>query len=260
MSDRQAQGRARARGYTAVNLSHEAHEGRGQAPVRGSGMPVSGQGPRPSWGPGAGEGRAMVHREHSAGRGASSSTGNGNGDNGNGSSAPSSGGAGTRGAMRGRRTIGDTLRTRALDAPSKQGTTGQPLQLTSNYFKLLRHIEWTLHQYRVDFAPQCASARLMQGLIKDHKKTFGGYIFDGTQLFMVNKLRSDQLTLQSKHDRTGDVYQIKIVHTATVDMPSCHAVGGQNLQPMLLFRVARPNLSMLKCCKNFDFILLFIWD
>ncbi|XP_038111911.1 protein aubergine [Culex quinquefasciatus] len=243
MSDRQAQGRARARGYTAVNLSHEGHEGRGQAPVRGSGVPVSGQGPRPSWGPGAGEGRAMVHREHSAGRGASSSTGNGNGDNGNGSSAQSSSaaGAGSRGAMRGRRTIGDTLRTRALDAPSKQGTMGQPLQLTSNYFKLLRHIEWTLHQYRVDFAPQCASARLMQGLIKEHKKTFGGFLFDGTQLFMVNKLRSEQLTLTSKHERTGDFYQIKIVHTGTVDMTNetgiqvlnlilRRAMGGLNLQ------------------------------
>lgn len=236
MSERQTQGRARARGYTAMNLSHEAHEGRGQAPVRGSGVGIPGQGPRPTFGqPVAGEGRAMVHREQlSAGRGASSSGGNGNGDS-------SGAAAASRGAMRGRRNICDTLRTRALDAPTKQGVSGQKVQLTTNYFKILKHIEWTLFQYRVDFAPQCASSRLMSGLIKEHKNTFGGHLFDGTQLFMTNKLRSEQLSLTSRHERTGDVYQIKIAYTGTVDMTNetgiqvlnlilRRAMGGLNLQ------------------------------
>ncbi|XP_065086066.1 protein aubergine-like [Ochlerotatus camptorhynchus] len=233
MADRQSQGRARARGYTAVNLSHEAREGRGQAPVRGSGIAI---GPRAvALQPGA-EGRALVHRDSAAGRGAASSIGGGNG-NGNGDGA-----AGTsRGALRGRRTVGDTLRTRPLDAPSKQGTTGQPLKLQANYFKVLKHPEWILHQYRVDFAPPCESMRLMQGLMSQHKKIFGGYLFDGTQLFMVNKLRSDQLSLECRHDRTGDIYQIRIVHTGTVDMTNDvgiqvlnlilrRAMGGLNLQ------------------------------
>lgn len=247
MADRQAQGRARARGYTAVNLSHEGREGgRGQAPVRGSGVAVTGQGPRPAWGqPGAGEGRAAVHRDSSAGRGTSSTSGgNGNG-NGNGASSAAGGAAGgpSRGAMRGRRNIGDTLRTRALDAPSKHGTTGQPLQLHSNYFKVVKHIEWTLYQYRVDFVPQCASSRLMQGLINEHKKIFGGFLFDGTQLFMVNKLRSDQLTLSSRHERTGDVYQLRIIHTGTVDMTN--ETGIQVLNLILRRAMAGLNLQLV---------------
>ncbi|XP_062547222.1 protein aubergine-like [Armigeres subalbatus] len=239
MSDRQSQGRARARGYTAVNLSHEVREGRGQAPVRGSGVGVTG--PRPTFQHPGAEGRATSHRD-AAGRGATGSpsgsgSGSGNGnDNGNGAAAGPS-----RGAMRGRRPVADTLRTRALDAPSKHGTTGQPLRLQANYFKLMKHIEWTLYQYRVDFAPTCDSIRLMQGLISQHKKTFGGYLFDGTQLFMVNKLRSEQLSLECRHERTGEVYQIKIVHTGTVDMTNetgiqvlnlilRRAMGGLNLQ------------------------------
>lgn len=66
-------------------------------------------------------------------------------------------------------------------------------------------------------------------------------MFDGTQLFMVNKLRSEQLSLECRHERTGEVYQIKIVHTGTVDMTNetgiqvlnlilRRAMGGLNLQ------------------------------
>ncbi|XP_001663870.2 protein aubergine [Aedes aegypti] len=242
MADRQPVRRARARGYTAVSVSHESRQGRGQPPVRGSGVAVSG--PRPSFQHPGAEGRAVTYHEGSAGRGAVSAStsgggnGNGNGGDGNGNGAAA---VASRGAMRGRRPVGDTLRTRALDAPSKHGTAGQPLQLQANYFKLLKHIEWTLYQYRVDFAPACDSIRLMQGLISQHKKTFGGYLFDGTQLFMVNKLRSEQLSLECRHERTGEVYQVKIVHTGTVDMTNetgiqvlnlilRRAMGGLNLQ------------------------------
>ncbi|XP_055594938.1 protein aubergine [Uranotaenia lowii] len=242
MADRQTQGRARARGYTAVNLSHEGREGRGQASTRGSGVaPYGGQsqGPRPAWGPGPSEGRATAHRDQSAGRSTGSS-----GDNGNGSSSGGTTAGGVpRGALRGRRSIGDTLRTRALDAPSKHGTTGTPLQLHSNYFKLLKHIEWTLFQYRVDISPQVASARLLQGLVNEHKKLFGGFLFDGTQLFMVNKLRSDQLTLQSRHERTGEVYQLRIVHTGTVDMTN--ETGIQVLNLILRRAMAGLNLQLV---------------
>lgn len=189
----------------------------------------------------------MTYHDGSAGRGTVHSTGsnNGNGNGGNGggdgNGSSSAAAAASRGAMRGRRTVGDTLRTRALDAPKKQGTIGQPLRLQANYFKVLRHIEWTLNQYRVDFAPACDSIRLMQGLISQHKATFGGYLFDGTQLFMVNRLREDQLSLQCRHERTGELYQLRIVHTGTVDMTNetgiqvlnlilRRAMGGLNLQ------------------------------
>lgn len=184
------------------------------------------------------EGRSREPREHHR---ESSAGGRERSGNGNGGDRP----GGERGErrQRSRRGVGDTLRTRALDAPSKHGTTGQALQLNSNYFKLLKHIEWTLYQYRLDFSPQCASMRLMQGLVNEHKKIFGGFLFDGTQLFMVNKLRSDQLTLQSRHERTGDVYQLRIVHTGSVDMTN--EAGIQVLNLILRRAMAGLNLQLV---------------
>ncbi|EAT40579.1 AAEL007698-PA [Aedes aegypti] len=222
MSDRYSQGRYRARGYTEVGSPHE-----------GRGSPSS----RPAYSS-RDEGRSREPREHHR---ESSAGGRERSGNGNGGDRP----GGERGErrQRSRRGVGDTLRTRALDAPSKHGTTGQALQLNSNYFKLLKHIEWTLYQYRLDFSPQCASMRLMQGLVNEHKKIFGGFLFDGTQLFMVNKLRSDQLTLQSRHERTGDVYQLRIVHTGSVDMTN--EAGIQVLNLILRRAMAGLNLQLV---------------
>lgn len=83
----------------------------------------------------------------------------------------------------------------------------------------------------------------MQGLINEHKKIFGGFLFDGTQLFMVNKLRSDQLTLQSRHERTGDVYQLRIIHTGSVDMTN--ETGIQVLNLILRRAMAGLNLQLV---------------
>ena len=65
---------------------------------------------------GAGEGRALVHRD-TPGRGAVIATteGSGSADNGNGS----------RGAHRGKRMVHDILRTRPADGVSKKGVTGK---------------------------------------------------------------------------------------------------------------------------------------
>ena len=94
--------------------------------------------------------------------------------------------------------------------------------------QLLKHIEWTLYQYRIDFSPQCASSQLLQGLFNEHKKIFGGFLFDDTQLFMVNKLRSNQPTLQSRHERTGDIFEIRIVQVLNLVLR--RMMAGLNLQ------------------------------
>uniref|UniRef100_A0A182MUF5 Protein piwi n=1 Tax=Anopheles culicifacies TaxID=139723 RepID=A0A182MUF5_9DIPT len=119
---------------------------------------------------------------------------------------------------RGRRPLADTLRTRGPDAPSKHGTTGQQLLLQSNYFKLLKRVDWTLYHYQVEFVPTCPSPRLTQSLVNEHKKLLGGFVFDGVQLFTACKLSSDELVLHSQHDRTGDKYELHIQRVAVVDM------------------------------------------
>lgn len=60
-----------------------------------------------------------------------------------------------RGGIRGRRVIGETaiLVTKPPSMSTKQGTSGRAVKLTTNYFRLINKPDWTLFQYRVDFAP-----------------------------------------------------------------------------------------------------------
>lgn len=63
--------------------------------------------------------------------------------------------------------------------------------LQSNYFQLRTHTDWRLYQYRVDFLPEEDHTGIRKALLRDHKASLGGYIFDGSLLFTSNKLHPD---------------------------------------------------------------------
>ncbi|XP_035779822.1 protein aubergine-like [Anopheles albimanus] len=145
-----------------------------------------------------------------------------------------------------RRPLADTLRTRLADSKSKHGSTGQALSLQSNYFKLVKRVDWTLSHYSVTFVPQCPSPRLMQSLVNEHKAILGGFVFDGANLFTGSKLPSDELVLHSKHDRTGDKYEVHIERVATVDM-----TGETGIQVLnLILRRAMNGLNLQLVGRN----------
>ncbi|KAK2583778.1 hypothetical protein KPH14_009684 [Odynerus spinipes] len=113
-----------------------------------------------------------------------------------------------RGAMRGRRVIsGELLVTKPANLPTKKGTTGQQVRLQANYFKLPSTTNWTLYQYRVDFAPEEDRTLVRKGLLRLHKEKLGAYIFDGTVLYTSHRL-PDQLQLLST--RSSDDAKITI--------------------------------------------------
>lgn len=63
--------------------------------------------------------------------------------------------------------------------------------LQSNYFKLETHTDWCLYQYRVDFAPDEELTIIRKALLRNHRATLGGYIFDGTLLYTSVRLPQD---------------------------------------------------------------------
>jgi hypothetical protein len=71
------------------------------------------------------------------------------------------------------------------------GASGQGVTLQANYFKLETHTDWCLYQYRVDFAPDEELTQIRKALLRNHKATLGGYIFDGTLLFTSVRLPQD---------------------------------------------------------------------
>ncbi|KAJ1526745.1 hypothetical protein ONE63_008324 [Megalurothrips usitatus] len=112
------------------------------------------------------------------------------GGNGNGNGGPAVG----RGAMRGRRPIdqGQILRTRPDQLATKKGSTGEPIGLLANYFRIQTVPDWALHQYRVDIAPEEDRTGERKFLLRAHRDKLGGHLFDGTVLYTTNRITSPQ--------------------------------------------------------------------
>ena len=59
------------------------------------------------------------------------------------------------------------------------------MQLTSNYFNLKKAGSgWCLCKHHVDVRPLEDRTHVKKRLLKQHKERFGGYLFDGSTLFM----------------------------------------------------------------------------
>ncbi|XP_053677649.1 protein aubergine-like [Anopheles nili] len=215
--------------------------GRGMRPQGGAGSS------QPNWKkPGTGEQSApekkpdaadMAEAGPSSAKAAPVQRGGGNG----GGDAPG------RGAMRGTRFIPDLVVTRVPNAPTKQGVSGDKVVAKTNYFRLTRKEDSAVFQYRIDFEPLVEDQRVMHTLLRTQGPLFGPYIFEGTMLFLYNKLRNDEVELQVKDPRTELLYKLKIRHVGTVDMTSDKAFMILNL----MHRQAMGSLKLLLINRNF---------
>jgi len=137
-----------------------------------------------------------------------SGAGGGNG------SAPSIG----RGATRGRRDRQDFQpRTRPETCTSKQGSGGDPLPISCNFFRLVSKPDWRLLKYRVDMSPEIDFTKLRKALVYQHKGTkLKNMIFDGTLLFTDTRLApTDDVTpviwTSQRNDGTIVTLSIRLV-------------------------------------------------
>ncbi|XP_041792667.1 piwi-like protein 1 [Chelmon rostratus] len=96
---------------------------------------------------------------------------------------------------------------------SKTGTTGSPIQLTANFFRILSRPEWVLYQYHVDYKPPMESRRLRSALLFQHEEALGSVrSFDGAVLFLPCRLPNKETVLHSE-TRSGEKVQITITLT-----------------------------------------------
>jgi len=74
------------------------------------------------------------------------------------------------------------------------GTSGQPINLVSNLFKLEHAPNFHLFQYRVDFNPEVPSKGMRKAMLKEHVDLIGrDYQFDGMALFLPIRLEREVL-------------------------------------------------------------------
>jgi aubergine len=163
------------------------------------------------------------------------SGGNGNGD-----------GDANRGAMRGRRVVHDIVRTRPENRNTKVGSMGTVTMLKANYFRLNKSPQWHIYQYRVDFAPEVEQMIVRKGLIGVHKQQLGGYLFDGTMVFLTKRLNNEVTELYSTR-KDGEQIRITIKFVGEISM-----TDGTSLQILnLILRRAMEGLKLQLVGRNF---------
>ncbi|XP_052862181.1 protein aubergine-like [Anopheles cruzii] len=152
---------------------------------------------------------------------------------------------GGRGAIRSKRYIPEIVVTRL--AATKQGSSGQPIKLQANYFRLVRKEKSVIFKYRIDFEPPVEDTGLMHALLRSQAPVFGPYIYEGTMLFLYNCLKNEETEIQVRDERTSNLYQLKIRHVGTVDMTTEAAMMVLNL----LHRQALASLKLLELNRHY---------
>lgn len=142
--------------------------------------------------------------------------------------------------------LADIVRTKPQNVQSKKGTSGRPVTLLTNHFRVLQQPAWQLYQYSVDFTPPVELRGLRNRLIFEQKRLLGGYLFDGTLLYLSFKL-PNAVTQYLSRDHRGYPIRTSIKFITPVDMTK--AVTAQILN--LILRRSMGALKLQLIGRNF---------
>lgn len=160
-----------------------------------------------------------------------------------------------RGSIRARTIITDIISTRPQNLQSKRGTAGQPISLMTNYFRLIKKPGWQLYQYRCDFQPNIELSGLRKRLIYEQKATFGGYLFDGTVLYLTIQL-PDETTRFVSADREGNQIETTVRFVNVVSMTAAASIQVLNL----ILRRSMDALKLQLVGRNFFDAVAKVWQ
>lgn len=125
---------------------------------------------------------------------------------------------------------------------------GDRIRLQANYFRLVKQPKWNIYKYHVTFEPDIAMARMRNAMVMQHKEKIGGFLFDGTQLFVIRELDTEKgvMMLTSK-TRTDETYTLKLQFTKIVKMDEPESLQILNL----ILRRATGGLKLQLVGRNF---------
>jgi aubergine-like protein len=92
-----------------------------------------------------------------------------------------------RGRHREDKTLPEVHYTKPENLLTKEGTSGKPIFVLTNHFKIRFNPKLKFRLYRIDFAPDCDDLRLRKALIFQHQEMLGAYIFDGQNLIYLTR-------------------------------------------------------------------------
>lgn len=142
------------------------------------------------------------------------------------------------------------------------GTSGTPIGLTANFFRIVSRPQWVLYQYHVDFNPPMESRRLRSALLFQHEELLGSaHSFDGALLFLPHKLHNrvmrkrflsqNAILLQRLRHCVGSVHWNSFGTTSNSDYDLKQEGGfGKVYWFLVLYMVLRIGHASLTATKN----------
>lgn len=132
---------------------------------------------------------------------------------------PATAGRGTGGRGRG----GAEPVTRPVHIQDKRGTTGQEINVVSNYIRMMNRPNCALYQYNVTYAPHIESKRLRLALLYSYQGIGQTKAFDGMILYLPHKLPDQvtKFTTTTQRDQTRVEVCITLTNELSADSPIC---------------------------------------
>ncbi|XP_066267753.1 piwi-like protein 1 [Branchiostoma lanceolatum] len=159
-------------------------------------------------------------------------------------SAPGGGGARRR---RGGVVV-EEPHTRPGSMVNKKGTTGNKINMITNFFKVKPKPQWVLFQYHVEFSPEVDHRKARIAMVYGQEALLGDTkIFDGMILFLPKRLENDQTVVYTK--RKTDDADIRITITLTNEVPPTSPICLQIYN--ILFRKFLKNIGMQEINRNY---------
>lgn len=119
--------------------------------------------------------------------------------------------------------------SRPKEIISKVGTSGQKITCEANFFRLSKQPNWTIYQYHVDFVPDVPDEKFRRYLVGTQREMLGGYLFDGTQIFLTRMLDGETVerVTRGRDDETD--YSVRFTFAAIVSMNETQSMQILNL-------------------------------
>ncbi|KAK8780606.1 hypothetical protein V5799_018053 [Amblyomma americanum] len=98
------------------------------------------------------------------------------------------------------------IETRPVQIDNKRGTSGSPIKVLANYFRLLSMPQCCIHKYHVEFTPTVESSRMRRALLVDFMHMFDKcLVFDGMSDLKSPKRLDQDITEVISQRRTDGV-------------------------------------------------------
>ncbi|XP_015176453.1 PREDICTED: piwi-like protein 1 [Polistes dominula] len=135
-----------------------------------------------------------------------------------------------------------------LQVINRQGTSGTTVNIYSNYIDLKLEPGRGIYQYEVKFNPDIDSIALRRKLVNQHARKLGKALnFDGSLLYLPQKLSEEKIVYNSEHPRDGSLVTLTFIfkkkESINKNIQFLNILFGRILRALNLVRIGRQHFN-----------------